>query len=106
MVVLLACGVLFSGCELVQSSLSSVQKEKLLEATGNPSYNYKVWYYNGTSGEDMSSSADSASYDYFVQTMRIDFGRKVALSAVNPSGSGRSPSLRRLPKFCLRAGSE
>ena len=47
------CVLSFTGCEFLQGTLSSVQQEKLLEATGFPKYEYKVWYYNGISGEDM-----------------------------------------------------
>ena len=84
--VLIIFTVLFTGCEFLQNTLSTSQQEKLLEATGSPSYNYKVWYYNGISGEDMNRAADSSSDEYFAQTLKVDFGQKVALSSYAPSG--------------------
>ena len=80
------CVLSFTGCEFLQGSLSSVQQEKLLEATGSPKYEYKVWYYNGTSGEDMQTASDSSSNDYSFQSLKIDFGQKVALKSYSPSG--------------------
>ena len=84
--ILISFTVLFSSCEFLQSTLSSTQQEKLLEATGSPRYDYKVWYYNGMNGEDMSSAADSSSNEYFAQTLKVDFGQKVALNSYAPSG--------------------
>ena len=77
---------LFSGCEFLQGSLSSAQQEKLKKATGFPVYDYKVWYYNGMSGEDMSQISSSASENYSEQTLCINFGQKVALNSVAPNG--------------------
>ena len=77
---------LLSGCEFLQGTLSSAQQEKLKKATGSPVYDYKVWYYNGMSGEDMSQISSGASENYSEQTLCINFGQKVALSAVAPSG--------------------
>lgn len=85
-VILLGFTFFCTGCEYLQGTLSTVQQEKLLEATGSPSYDYKVWYYNGMSGENMSLSADSSTDEYFSQTLRINFGQKVALKAYAPSG--------------------
>ena len=83
------CAVLFfagfSGCEFLQGTLSTTQEQKLLEETGHPDYEYKVWYYNGTSGEDMKLAADSSS-EVFVQNLKVDFGQKVALKSYTPSG--------------------
>ena len=78
--------MLFTGCEFLQGTLSSVQKEKLILETGSPSYDYKVWYYNGYSGEDMSLISDSSSNNYANQSLCINFGQKVCLNSVTPSG--------------------
>ena len=80
------CAVAFTGCEFLQGSLSSVQQEKLLEATGFPEYEYKVWYYNGTSGENMQTVSDSSDNEYSAQSLKIDFGQKVAYKSYSPSG--------------------
>ncbi len=78
--------LLFSGCQFLQGTLGSSQNKALKEETGYPSYAYKTWYYNGQSGEDMTSSADSSSDEYYAQTMCINFGQKAALQSLNPSG--------------------
>ncbi len=76
---------LLSGCDFLQGTLSSSMSEKLAEETGSPSYAYKSWYYNGTSSEDMSSIGDSSSTDHIVQSLQIDFGKKVAVKSLSGS---------------------
>ena len=45
--ILIGFTVLFSSCEFLQSTLSSTQQEKLLEATGSPRYDYKGQHRQG-----------------------------------------------------------
>lgn len=68
----------FTACENLQGSLSSSMQAELNEQTGTASYDYKTWYYNGYSGEDMTSVG--------AQTLCVNFGQKVYLKSVNPSG--------------------
>ncbi|MCR4733914.1 MAG: hypothetical protein K5829_02770 [Treponema sp.] len=87
LLVLSACSlILLSGCDYLQSTLSSYQNEKLAEETGSANYSYSVWYYNGYSGENMEEISSSASDEYCEQSLCVDFGQEIALSSYAPSG--------------------
>lgn len=77
-----ACVLALTGCDTLQSGLSSEQNKELTEQTGSASYDYGVWYYNGLSSTDMSSCSTKLSDDYYDQSLVVEFGKKVALSTL------------------------
>ena len=75
----------FTGCELLQNSLSSEMQKNLEEERGTASIASNVWCYNGMSSDDMSQTAEKLGPDYYGQSLLINFGKKVALSALSGS---------------------
>lgn len=80
---LLIIGFTFCSCEFLQSTLSSSLTSELQEETGKASISSKVWYYNGSSGEDMSDVSSKSSNNYFAQSLKIDFSKKVYLNTLS-----------------------
>lgn len=93
------CAMLCS-CELFQSSLSSVQNSKLNEETGTATYESNIWTYFGTVGNNMAARVLYASDDYQAHSLKIDFGKQVALSklsgsiTINYSDAGNNSSTK------------
>lgn len=80
---LLIVSFVFCSCEFLQSTLSSSMANELQEEIGIASISSKVWYYNGISGEDMSEVSSKSSNNYYAQSLKIDFSKKVYLKSLS-----------------------
>ncbi len=68
----LALSLAFTSCEQFQDSLSSSMQDEMDEEVGKASIGGKIWYYDGISTTDFSSTKGSA--------LAVDFSKKVAMS--------------------------
>ncbi|MBR1535974.1 MAG: hypothetical protein IJ630_03445 [Treponema sp.] len=68
----LALSLAFTSCEQFQDSLSSSMQNEMDEEVGKASIGGKIWYYDGISTTDFSSTKGSA--------LAVDFSKKVAMS--------------------------
>jgi|GEM_PF-6371339 len=68
----LALSLAFTSCEQFQDSLSSSKQNEMDEEVGKASIGGKIWYYDGISTTDFSSTKGSA--------LAVDFSKKVAMS--------------------------
>ncbi len=78
--IIMSCILFFSGCELLQSGLSSTLNAKLEDATGKIQLIDNVWYYNGLASENVSD-------EYYTQSLKIVFGKKAAIGESGITGS-------------------
>lgn len=69
----------FLGCEQIQSTLSSTQKELVQLATGFASVESTVLFYNGMASEDITDQLSSTSPIFTEHTLELNFGKKIAL---------------------------
>ncbi len=70
--------LVLDSCEMLQLSLSSEQKIRIVAETGVANLADTVWYYNGSKNSSMAGS---------VGFLSISFGKKVRLSETGLSGS-------------------
>lgn len=77
---MILCVLLISGCEFLQSGLSSTLTAKLESETGKSQLVDNVWFYNGIASEDVSD-------EFYTQSLKIVFGKKTAIGSSGLTGN-------------------
>lgn len=79
--------LVLTGCEFLQSSLSSEIEKSVLEDSGIATISSANWYYNGTKDTNMKELTSLGSENYVASSVLVSFGKQVALKSENPVGS-------------------
>ena len=79
--------LVLTGCEFLQSSLSSEIEKSVLEDSGIATISSANWYYNGTKDTNMKELTSLGSENYVASSVLVSFGKQVALKSENPVGT-------------------